>query len=201
MNGGGGSGDSVAAFFAQVSQGNSGPPPPALPVMTQNPLLNSLFTEKAVSGSGMPPLPAAAMAASEIESDLKPGKMGKKSASTPGVKKEPPKKKIVAQKTPDKSNGTYASVVASVTTAAASAPVDSKPAPALGNGPQLMSPMVFAGQNNSPLPVSAATMHVTMPIIPNMTMIPMPAPQLTPLTESQLLQVSFFKGFCALKSV
>jgi len=94
-----GSGDSVAAFFAQVSQGNSGPPPPALPVMTQNPLLNSLFTEKAVSGSsGMPPLPAAAMAASEIESDLKPGKMGKKPASTPGVKKEPPKKKIVAQK-------------------------------------------------------------------------------------------------------
>ena len=79
-NGGGGS---VAAFFAQVSQASnttSGPPPPALPAATQPRMdpLQSLYTDPAVVSTGpMPPLPVAAKAASDLESDLKPTKAKK----------------------------------------------------------------------------------------------------------------------------
>ena len=86
-NGGG----SVAAFFAQVSQASSTgagqPPPPGLPVGPRMNPLQSLFTDPAVvsvealekqSQSGpMPPLPIAAKAASDLESDLKPTKAKK----------------------------------------------------------------------------------------------------------------------------
>ena len=78
-NGGG----SVAAFFAQVSQASnttSGPPPPALPAATQPRMdpLQSLYTDPAVVSTGpMPPLPVAAKAASDLESDLKPTKAKK----------------------------------------------------------------------------------------------------------------------------
>ena len=85
-NGGG----SVAAFFAQVSQASnttSGPPPPGLPAATQPRMdpLQSLYTDPAVisvdkqpqSTGPMPPLPVAAKAASDLESDLKPTKAKK----------------------------------------------------------------------------------------------------------------------------
>ena len=86
-NGGG----SVAAFFAQVSQASnttSGPPPPALPAAATQPRLDpvqSLFTDPAVvsvdkqplSTGPMPPLPVAAKAASDLESDMKPTKAKK----------------------------------------------------------------------------------------------------------------------------
>ena len=80
----------VTAFFAQVSQASnttSGPPPPALPAATQPRMdpLQSLFTDPAVVSvdkqpqptGPMPPLPVAAKAASDLESDLKPTKAKK----------------------------------------------------------------------------------------------------------------------------
>ena len=85
-NGGG----SVAAFFAQVSQASnttSGPPPPGLPaaILPRMDPLQSLYTDPAVISvdkqpqptGPMPPLPVAAKAASDLESDLKPTKAKK----------------------------------------------------------------------------------------------------------------------------
>jgi len=83
-------GGSVAAFFAQVSQASStvaGPPPPGLPAGARMNPLQSLFTDPAVvsvealekqpQSAPMPPLPVAAKAASDLESDFKPTKAKK----------------------------------------------------------------------------------------------------------------------------
>ena len=99
-------GDSVAAFFAQVSQAsthpNAGPPPgiqmhPGLQMTSpqKNPL-QSLLSDPAVmsveagNGGPMPPLPVMAKSASDLESDLKP---------KPGSAKKAAKKTTNAKKT------------------------------------------------------------------------------------------------------
>ena len=66
--------------MSQASNTTSGPPPPALPAATQPRMdpLQSLYTDPAVVSTGpMPPLPVAAKAASDLESDLKPTKAKK----------------------------------------------------------------------------------------------------------------------------
>ena len=73
--------------MSQASNTTSGPPPPALPAATQPRMdpLQSLYTDPAVisvdkqpqSTGPMPPLPVAAKAASDLESDLKPTKAKK----------------------------------------------------------------------------------------------------------------------------
>jgi len=191
-NGGG----SVAAFFAQVSQASnttSGPPPPGLPAAIQPRMdpLQSLFTDPAVvsvdkqpqSTGPMPPLPVAAKAASDLESDLKPTKAKKAGHAA--------KQMVQQQQQP--------------------APMETTAAP------QLMSPMVFAGQgqDHQPSPGPAAVpvrpppmglpviTPVSLPVSMPMPLInppvmpfngvpafhmPVHVPQVTPLTEAQLTQ-------------
>jgi len=194
-------GDSVAAFFAQVSQAsthpNAGPPPgiqmhPGLQMTSpqKNPL-QSLLSDPAVmsveagNGGPMPPLPVMAKSASDLESDLKP-KPG--SAKKSAKKTTNAKKTVTRQEASNGGNGiSYASVAA----------------PSAAEAPQLLSPMVFSGQSNTsgspqvskqttPLaaPPSNGPQHQVQ-VMPTLNGIPaqMPmVPQITPLTQAQLLQ-------------
>jgi len=225
-NGGG----SVAAFFAQVSQASnttSGPPPPGLPAATQprmDPLQSLLFTDPAVvsvdkqpqSTGPMPPLPVAAKAASDLESDLKPTKAKK---AVHGANKTPNKSKPFPVKPVNGDNLNNGSTSYASVTAAAKQMVQQQqqPAPPMETtvAPQLMSPMVFAGQgqDHQPSPGPAAvpvrappmglpvitpvSIPVSMPLIAPPVMpfngvpafhMPVHVPQVTPLTEAQLTQ-------------
>jgi len=233
-NGGG----SVAAFFAQVSQASStgsGPPPPGLPAggPRMDPM-KSLFTDPAVVSvealeNQPPPMPVAAKAASDLESNMKPNKTKK---TGHGANKTPNKNKPAK---PEKSTDSGVISCASVAAAAdliptqvqrrppkegtrpvasetqvqrrppnegtipVAAPPQPQPQPPTEKtAPQLMSPMVFAGtagqdHQSSPGPV----LHPNpVPVIPPPAMplngvplhLPVQLPQVTPLTEAQLMQ-------------
>jgi len=178
---------------SQASNTTSGPPPLGLPAAIQPRMdpLQSLFTDPAVvsvdkqpqSTGPMPPLPVAAKAASDLESDLKPTKAKKAGHAA--------KQMVQQQQQP--------------------APMETTAAP------QLMSPMVFAGQgqDHQPSPGPAAVpvrpppmglpviTPVSLPVSMPMPLInppvmpfngvpafhmPVHVPQVAPLTEAQLTQ-------------
>ena len=213
-------GDSVAAFFAQVSSNNPviGPPPGMMmapPLQINQPPMTAL--QNLLSNPGvmsveslekpMPPLPPQAKAASELESDLKP-KMaplgGKK--TTPKENTKPASGKAKKASEPVKVNGSsasYASVLAHPTAAAVAAPTEQ---------PQLLSPMVFAGQSQPPpinltpggsipqqhphfqpskLACVMSPVNGGVPPMPQQQHPPVLRPGITPLTEDQLLQVPY----------
>jgi len=215
-NGGG----SVAAFFAQVSQasGVGPPPPPGLPAglpgagARMNPL-QSLFTDPAVVSvedleKQPPPMPVAAKAisASDLESDMKPTKAKK---AGHGANKTPNKNKPSKPVDNDKSVNNGPISYASMAGAGAGAPPSPpRQPPTEKTAPQLMSPMVFAGQDEHQSSPGAFTGPLVgplgvpirlpnpVPTIPPPVMplngasfhLPGPVPQVTPLTEAQLLQ-------------
>lgn len=204
---------SVAAFFAQVSQAGPLPgftPMPVVPKQAAvNNSLQSLLTDPAVMSleKPMPPLPSKAKAASEIESNMKSAnKGGNNNKKAP--KKEQQQKKAGQQpenKENKNLNGggggiSYASVAANTPNSASGVATN----PAVESEPQLMSPMVFAGQDQTPkTPVSSliqgpppAMMIPPAPVFSPQLLNgglqmapPVVQPQLTPLTEAQLLQV------------
>jgi len=193
-------GGSVEAFFAQVSQASgtvAGPPPPGLPSGARMNPLQSLFTDPAVvsvealekqpQSAPMPPLPMAAKAASDLESDFKPTKAKK---AGHGANKTPNKNKPAKHVDNDKSLNNGSISYASVTAA-------TQPPPTETTAPQLMSPMVFAGQDHQSSPGPAVAVQTNnIPLIPPPVLplngvpfhLPVSVPQLTPLTEAQLLQ-------------
>jgi len=220
-------GGSVAAFFAQVSQASSTgvgpPPPPGLPAGARgmNPI-QSLFTDPAVVSvealeNQPPPMPVAAKAASDLEHDMKPTKAKK---AGHGANKTPNKtpNKNKPTKPLENDNSVNNGSISCASVAAATQP---PPPPTETTAPQLMSPMVFAGQDHQsspgpqgglpqggpphggppglptvlhPKPVP--TLPNPMQTIPPPVMplngvpfhLPVPAPQVTPLTEAQLMQ-------------
>jgi len=142
---------------------------------------------------------------SDLESDLKPTKAkkaGQGANKTPNKVK--PVKPVDPDKTPTNGNISYAKVAAATqpppsTTEAPVAPAAVAPTPAKV-APQLMSPMVFAGQSglvqqdhqSSPGPaVQPSVPLIPPPVLPLNGVpihLPVPIPQITPLTEPQLLQ-------------
>lgn len=188
---------SVAAFFAQVSQ--AGPLPGLTPMMAAAPPpkvnpLQSLLTDPAVMSvealeKPMPPLPSKAKAASEIESNMK--SVGGGGNKAKAKKQEQAAKKKVAESNDNKNlNGgiSYASVAANTPSV-----------PAVEAEPQLMSPMVF--QDATPKTPVSSLIQGPPAMIPQPVFSPagpqllnggglQPQPQLTPLTEAQLLQVN-----------
>jgi len=197
-------GGSVAAFFAQVSQASStvvGPPPPGLPAAARMNPLQSLFTDPAVvsvealekqpQSAPMPPLPVAAkvISASDLESDLKPTKAKRAGhGANKTTNKNKPAKPVDNDKSLNNGPISYASVAGAT-----------QPPPTEITAPQLMSPMVFAGQDHqsSPGPVVGPVVQTNnVPMIPPPVLplngipfhLPVPVPQVTPLTEAQLLQ-------------
>jgi len=186
-------GDSVAAFFAQVSQSSTVAPPP-------NPLQSLLAKPGAMSlealenDKPMPPLPSHATTASDLESDIKtkksPDKKTKAVTTTPKSSKV---KVAVKEEIINGSSVSYASV-AKTTQPPLQPQVQTQvqpqpPPPTLTEEkPQLMSPMVFSATNPVQPQVQAPPVIAPQPLLPPMNGISPAKPQITPLTEAQLLQ-------------
>ena len=186
-------GDTVAAFFAQVSQSSTVAPPP-------NPLQSLMakpgaFSLEALEGDKpMPPLPSHAKTASDLESDIKTKKSPFKkttAATTTTTPKSSKAKPTVKEENVNGSSVSYARVAAN-SQLPPTQPQQQPPVKVEEKQPQLMSPMVFAATNpvqNQVQPVSTPVI-APQPLLPPMNGISPAKPQITPLTEAQLLQVN-----------
>ena len=189
-------GDTVAAFFAQVSQSSTVAPPP-------NPLQSLMakpgaFSLEALEGDKpMPPLPSHAKTASDLESDIKTKKSPfKKTAAATAVTtpKSSKAKPTVKEENVNGSSVSYAKVAANSQLPPPQLQQQPPPVQMEEKQPQLMSPMVFAAtnppvQNQVQQPVSTPVI-APQPLMPPMNGISPAKPQITPLTEAQLLQVN-----------
>ena len=198
-------GNTVAAFFAQVSQSSTMPVAASAPAPAPNPLQSLLAKPGAVSlqalennDKPMPPLPSHAKTASDLESDIKTKKSPQKKA-TSTITTTPKSTKVKPVIKEENANGSstvsYASVAKTTSQPPqpqAAPPKQQQPAPPqIDEKPQLMSPMVFAGagqvQQSSPV---VAPQPLLPPVVPMNGFSSPSKPQITPLNEAQLLQVS-----------
>jgi len=193
--------DPAVVSVEALEKHRAGPPPPGLPAAARMNPLQSLFTDPAVvsvealekqpQSAPMPPLPVAAkvISASDLESDLKPTKAKRAGhGANKTTNKNKPAKPVENDKSLNNGPISYASVAGAA-----------QPPPTEITAPQLMSPMVFAGQDHqsSPGPVVGPVVQTNnVPMIPPPVLplngipfhLPVPVPQVTPLTEAQLLQ-------------
>merc|ERR1711976_453075 len=196
-------GNTVAAFFAQVSQSSTMPVAASAPAPAPNPLQSLLAKPGAVSlqalennDKPMPPLPSHAKTASDLESDIKTKKSPQKKA-TSTITTTPKSTKVKPVIKEENANGSstvsYASVAKTTSQPPqpqAAPPKQQQPAPPqIDEKPQLMSPMVFAGagqvQQSSPV---VAPQPLLPPVVPMNGFSSPSKPQITPLNEAQLLQ-------------
>ena len=218
-------GDSVAAFFAQVSQSSTVTPMAASAASAASNPLQSLFAKQgAVSlqeleknDKPMPPLPSHVVLASDLESEVKTKKSPVKKAATATkpITTTPKSSKVKPIVKEENVNGSvsYASVAKTTSQPPQPQQQPQQPPPQIDDKPQLMSPMVFAAMQSSPVVAPAPVVAAPAPVVAPQPLLPPVVPmngfsspskpQITPLTEAQLLQViirhfTLCQSFCNL---
>merc|ERR1711953_1483448 len=190
-------GDSVAAFFAQVSQSSTVTPMAATAASAASNPLQSLFAKQgAVSlqeleknDKPLPPLPSHVVLASDLESEVKTklSPVKKAATATKPITTTPKSSKVKPIVKEENVNGSvsYASVAKTTSQPPQPQQQPQQPPPQIDDKPQLMSPMVFAAMQSSPVVAPAPL----LPPVVTMNGFSSPSkPQITPLTEAQLLQ-------------
>jgi len=154
----------------------------------------------------MPPLPSHVVLASDLESEVKTKKSPVKKAATATkpITTTPKSSKVKPIVKEENVNGSVSYASVAKTTSQAPQPQQQpqqppqQPPPQIDDKPQLMSPMVFAAMQSSPVVAPAPVVAAPAPVVAPQPLLPPVVPmngfsspskpQITPLTEAQLLQ-------------